>query len=188
MALIKSKGISVDKSIDTFLEKFALVREGRPTFGAYLMFMKARDGLTAIELGRFQDAITIKDDITSKSDIISQVDEVIEFVKKHINCELVISGVSPHVRKWQYPLDAIREIVLNMIIHRDYRSTSSSIVKIFNDKIEFYNPGRLPENITVEKLLSNDYKSTPRNKKIAEFFKEMGWIERYGSGIGRIIN
>jgi len=39
-----------------------------------------------------------------------------------------------------------------------------------------------------ELLLSNDYKSTPRNKKIAEFFKEMGWIERYGSGVGRIIN
>jgi len=185
--LIKSRGITVDKSIDIFLDKFGLVRDGRPTFGAYLMFMKNKDDLTSIDMGRFQDEITIKDDVVTKSDIISQVDEVIEFVKKHTNCELVISGAAPNIRKWQYPLDAIREIVLNMIIHRDYRSAASSSVIIYNDRIEFYNPGKLPEDITVEKLLSNNYKSTPRNKKIAGFFKEMGWIERYGSGIKRII-
>jgi len=78
--------------------------------------------------------------------------------------------------------------LFNMIIHRDYRSSSDSIVKIFNDKIEFYNPGRLPDTISVEDLLSNNYKSTPRNKKIAEFFKDLGLIEKYGSGIGRIID
>jgi ATP-dependent DNA helicase RecG len=87
----------------------------------------------------------------------------------------------------QYPLEAIREIVMNMIVHRDYRSASDSIVKIFNDKIEFYNPGRLPDNISVEDLLSNNYKSSPRNKLIADFFKNLGLIEKYGSGIRRII-
>lgn len=49
------------------------------------------------------------------------------------------------------------------------------------------NPGRLPNDISVEDLLTNNYKSTPRNKKIAEFFKDLGLIEKYGSGIGRII-
>ncbi|GHV59651.1 hypothetical protein FACS1894182_14070 [Bacteroidia bacterium] len=73
-----------------------------------------------------------------------------------------------------------------MIIHRDYRSTSDSVVKVFDDYIEFYNPGKLPEEITIEDLLSGNYKSTPRNRKIADFFKNMGWIEKYGSGIGRI--
>jgi ATP-dependent DNA helicase RecG len=96
-------------------------------------------------------------------------------------------GSAQNPQKWQYPLEAIREIVLNMIIHRDYRSSSDSIVKIFNDKIEFYNQGRLPDNISVEDLLTNNYKSTPRNKKIAEFFKDLGLIEKYGSGIRRII-
>jgi ATP-dependent DNA helicase RecG len=75
-----------------------------------------------------------------------------------------------------------------MIVHRDYRSASDSIVKIFNNKIEFYNPERLPENITVEDLLSNNYKSTPRNKLIADFCKNLGLIEKYGSGIRRIVD
>lgn len=44
-------------------------------------------------------------------------------------------------------MNAIREIVINMVIHRDYHLTSDSIVKIFDDRIEFFNPGRLPENI-----------------------------------------
>jgi predicted HTH transcriptional regulator len=78
------------------------------------------------------------------------------------------------------------EIVINMIVHRDYRSSSDSIVKIFDNKIEFYNPGRLPDDITIEKLLSGKYRSTPRNKIIAGTCKDMQLIEKYGSGIGRV--
>jgi len=77
---------------------------------------------------------------------------------------------------------------MNMIIHRDYRSSSDSVVKIFDHKIEFYNPGRLPETITITDLHNNTYQSTPRNKLLADVFKNLGHIEKYGSGIQRIIN
>ena len=60
-------------------------------------------------------------------------------------------------------------------------------MKIFDNRIEFYNPGKLPDSITVEDLLSNNYKSTPRNKLMADFFKSLGLIEKYGSGIQRIV-
>jgi len=59
-----------------------------------------------------------------------------------------------------------------MILHRDYRSSSDSIVKVFGDKIEFYNPGRLPEDITIDDLLTNQYRSTPRNKLMADVLKD----------------
>ncbi len=75
-----------------------------------------------------------------------------------------------------------------MVVHRDYRLTSDSIVKVFDNKIEFYNPGRLPDTISIQDLLSNTYRSTPRNKLLADFFKDLGLIEKYGSGIQRIIN
>jgi predicted HTH transcriptional regulator len=65
--------------------------------------------------------------------------------------------------------------------------TTISIVKIFDDRIEIYNPGKLPEGLSVEKLLSGDYISTIRNKKVAEIFKEAKIIEKYGSGILRIL-
>ena len=83
--------------------------------------------------------------------------------------------------------DALREIVLNMIIHRDYRAAADSIVKILPDRIEFYNPGKLPEGMEIADLMSNHYRSQPRNKQIADVFKDMGEIEKYGSGIRRVV-
>ena len=187
MELMRKNGITINETAIPFLTKYNLLRDNKLTNAAYLLFKNNESIITTIELGRFQDPVTIKDSARTKSDILTQVDEVINYVKKHINLEVIITGNARNTQKWQYPMEAIREIVLNMIIHREYRSSSDSIVKIFNDKIEFYNPGRLPDTITIKDLLSNNYKSTPRNKKVADFFKDMGLIEKYGSGIQRII-
>jgi predicted HTH transcriptional regulator len=73
-----------------------------------------------------------------------------------------------------------------MIIHRDYTSASNSIIKIFSDHIQFFNPGILPDTITIEQLRNNQYISTPRNRQIAKIAKEMGLIERYGKGNNKI--
>jgi ATP-dependent DNA helicase RecG len=182
----KNNSLTVNESPLSFLLKNDLIREEKPVNAAYLMF-KNRDSIdTSIELGRFKTAITILDSARTQADIITQVNQVLDFVRKHINVEIIITGEPQNTQKWQYPMEAIREIVINMIIHREYRAISDSVVKIFDDKIEFYNPGKLPEDITIDDLLSGNYKSTPRNRKIADFFKNMGWIEKYGSGIGRI--
>jgi ATP-dependent DNA helicase RecG len=77
--------------------------------------------------------------------------------------------------------------VINAIVHRDYASSSDSIVKIFNDRIEVFNPGGLQPGLTVEKLLAGEYLSRIRNRKIADMFKEAGLIEKYGSGIRRVL-
>ena len=74
-----------------------------------------------------------------------------------------------------------------MVVHRDYTSPSESSIKIFKDRIEFFNPGKLAEGLTVARLLSGDYTSTIRNKQIASVLKDVGIIERYGSGIKRIL-
>ncbi len=170
-----------------FLRKMELLRDDKVTNAAFLLFSANDTSQTTIELGRFQTPTIIKDSLRTKSDIISQPNQVMDFVKKHINKEIVITGNAENEERWQYPLDSIREIVMNMIVHRDYRSAADSVIKIYNDRIEFYNPGDLPDGLTIDKLLSNNYISAPRNKKIADFFKEMGMIEKYGSGIRRII-
>ena len=102
--------------------------------------------------------------------------------------EFIITGEPQRTEKYDYPLDAIREIITNMIVHRDYRDSGNSVVKIFDDRMEFFNPGKLYDDITIEKLVSGDYSSRSRNRALAKIFKEAGIIERYGSGIKRIIN
>ncbi len=171
----------------TVLQKFELMREGKITYACFLLFMAGESFISTIELGRFQTEIIIKDGATLKADLFSEVEGVMDFIKKHINKAYIITGRPQREERWDYPLDALREIVINAIIHRDYTSTADSIIKVFDDKIQFFNPGGLPEGITIEKLLKGNYVSNARNKKVAEVFKAAGLIERYGSGINRIL-
>lgn len=100
---------------------------------------------------------------------------------------MIISDQTQRIERWQYPISAIREIVINMIVHRDYTFSGDASIKVFNNKIEFFNPGSLPDSISIDHLLTGNYVSEARNKKIANIFKEAGIIEKYGSGIQRVI-
>jgi len=142
--------------------------------------------ISDVQIGRFKSDITIIDSISLHTDLFHEVDNIIDFIKKHLKVEYIITGAPQRIERFDYPLDAIREIVVNMVVHRDYRDSSASIVKIFDDRIEFYNPGKLYGGITVQDLLSGNYTSMSRNKLIAKAFKEVGVIERYGSGIIRV--
>lgn len=171
----------------TVLRKFELLRDGRITRAAFLLFSATETGLTTIEMGRFQTPTLIKDGARLKSDLFSEVEGVMAFLKKHMNKAYIITGEPQREERWEYPLEALREVVINAVVHRDYTSTSDSIVKVFEDRIEIFNPGRLPNGLTVEKLLAGDYVSIIRNRKIADMFKEAGLIEKYGTGIRRIL-
>ncbi len=74
-----------------------------------------------------------------------------------------------------------------MIVHRDYRENGLSIIKIYDDRIEFYNPGNLFGDLNIKQLLIGNYSPKTRNRAIANIFKEAGIIERYSSGISRIV-
>ena len=191
IAQMNRRGMNITESPEEYIRKKGLCNAaGQLTFGGYLLFKQEEDLLTTIELGHFQDknGIFIKDSARSKACLIEQVEDVMQFVKKHINMAVIISpNQVENIQRWDYPLDAIREIVLNMIVHRDYRATADSIVKILPDRMEFYNPGKLPEGLDIADLMSNHYRSQPRNKQIADVFKDMGEIEKYGSGIRRVV-
>ncbi|MCK5852857.1 putative DNA binding domain-containing protein [bacterium] len=171
-----------------FLVKLEIIRKKQLSFGGYLLFLKDYGSISDVQVGRFKSPSTIIDSISVNTDLFSEVDEILFFIRKHLMVEYIITGESQRTERFDYPIDAIREIVINMIVHRDYRDSSHSIIKIFDDKIEFFNPGKLYGNLTIANLLSDNYTSQTRNKLIAKAFKEIGLIERYGSGIRRIIN
>jgi len=168
------------------LQKYGLLRNDQLTFGAYLLFAKNFCLISGVQAGRFKTPTDIIDSISLNTDILSEIDELMIFVRKHLMVEYVITGHPQRTERYDYPLDAIREIILNMIVHRDYRDSSDSVIKIFDDRIEFFNPGDLYDNLTIEQLEANHYQSKTRNKLIALMFKECGLIEKYGSGISRI--
>ena len=170
----------------TVLRKYELIKDDKLTFAAYLLFTSNKSAITSFQIGRFKDDITIIDNIDIDTNVLEQVEVAIEFIKKHLMTEFVITGEAQRTVKYDYPLEAIREVVINMIVHRDYTDSGNSIIKIFDDRMEFFNPGKLFGDITIEKLQCGDYASRARNRSLARAIKEMGMIEQYGSGIGRI--
>lgn len=184
---INQRGYHISKDPLDFLRKNRLLREGKLTFAAEMLFAKDWHVNTAVQMGFFQSPTIIKDKGEAHGDLICQVEEIYEFVKKHINCQVIISDKLENDLVWDYPLKAIREIILNMIVHRDYHSPSESCVKVFKDHIEFFNPGKLMDGLTTDDLNSGNYLSTLRNKAIANHFNMLGEIEKYGSGVSRVI-
>jgi ATP-dependent DNA helicase RecG len=185
---VQKRNVAITDDPLSFLFKYRLIKETQVTNACYLLFAKENNLYATIELGFFANEILIKDSARVKSDLFTEVDEVMTFIRKNIRKGIIITGEPQNMERWEYPLEAIRELVLNMIVHRDYTSSYDSIVKVFPDRIEFYNPGTLPDNISLQQLMNDAYVSQPRNKLIAEMFKEAGFIEKYGSGIKRVIN
>lgn len=173
------------------LEKLELLKDGKPTWAAILLFGKRpQSPLTQAQVhcGRFKNNVKIIDDRLFEGSVIGQVDEVMNFICKHINVKFVITGKPRRDEIWDYPLDALREAVINAVCHRDYSDTADIQIKIFDDHIQAWNPGPLPSGMTLEELYQPTHSSKPRNKLIAQIFYDLGLIERYGSGIQRMIN
>ena len=81
----------------------------------------------------------------------------------------------------EYPLDALREAVINAVCHRDYAASGNVQIRFFDNRLQIWNPGKLPDGITVD-LLRVEHASRPRNKTIARLLFLAGYIEQWGSG------
>jgi ATP-dependent DNA helicase RecG len=181
---VNSKGrINLLDDMVTNMTKLKLIKETRPTLAAMLLF--GNHGYS-IHIGRFKGQDTIIDDLLIKAPLFNALEEAFLFIKKHINLSYEFNGSLERKEIWQYPLDVIRELLLNTIVHRDYKHTTDIVIKIFDHQIVFINPGTLFGNLTIKDLEKDDYVSSIRNKLLAEAFYLTGDIEKYGTGFIRI--
>lgn len=173
------------------LKKLELVKSNREvTRAAILLFGKnPQSPLTqaVVHAGLLREKVHIMDNRIIEGSIIDQVEQTIEFIKKNIRVRFEISGKPRRKETWEYPLTALRESLINAICHRDYGDIADIQIKIFEDALQVWSPGFLPYNMTVAELLDPEHSSKPRNKLIAQIFYDLGLIERYGSGIHRIL-
>jgi len=179
----KVKGVSVNDDPLVNLSKIGLLKEGQLTFAALLLFGEHRTG---IHIGRFKTQDVIIDDILIKSPLATAVDEAMTFIKKNISLRYEFTGELRRKEIWQFPLPVIRELLLNAIIHKDYRNPTDIMIKIFDDSIQFVNPGGLMGGLNPEDLMKGNYIAMHRNKLLAEAFYLRGDIEKFGTGFFRI--
>lgn len=117
-------------------------------------------------------------------DLFTQLEQVEAFVKNHISLRGEIKGLQ-RTDTYEIPEAALREALVNAVIHRDYTNQGRDIkVGVYDDIVNVVSPGGFPNTLTAEALLEG--RSEIRNRVIARVFKELGYIEQWGSGIQRI--
>jgi len=174
----------------TILEKLNLLQNGIPTRAAILLLGKnpTRYFPSAyLKLGRFRSPTLIVDDKRVDSNILDQLDEAMGWFRERFQTEFVISGKPQRDVIWEYPLDAVREALVNAVCHRDYRMNINIQVRLYDDRLEIWNPGGLPTPLTPADLIQ-EHDSIPRNTLLAECLFYCGLIESWGSGTTRMAN
>ncbi len=181
--------ISHEDDVEKTLKNMDLIVEGRLSNAAVLLFGDRPQKYiisAGARVGRFKTDVDILDTVEAFGNLFTQFDRLLEAIKKHMDVKFEINGIERE-DVWDYPLEAIREAVINALIHRDYLSTADIQIRVYDDKMKIWNPGKLPEEIPVE-ALKQDHESIPRNKLLAYAFYYAGWIEKWGSGTKRIVD
>ncbi|MDD5502068.1 MAG: helix-turn-helix domain-containing protein [Candidatus Thermoplasmatota archaeon] len=181
--------VDPETPIKEALEKLELMKDEKLTNAAVLMFGKNPQRFfiqSEVRCARFKgmEPLEFIDMKVFRGNIIDQRDNALEFVKEHIQLHAKI--IEDRVEKWEYPIPAIREAISNAICHRDYETSGNVQVRIFDDRVEIWGCGHLPEPLTVEDL-KKKHRSIPRNHLIAENFFLVKYIEQWGTGTNRII-
>lgn len=115
--------------------------------------------------------------------LFKQLDEVYEFINLNNKTKAIFSGLE-RTDKRDYPEEALRESLLNSIVHLDYALSGSNLINIYEDRIEFVSLGGLVPGLELSAIFLGVSQS--RNPDLATIFYRMRLIESYGTGIGKI--
>jgi ATP-dependent DNA helicase RecG len=167
--------------------------EYKPTVGGYLIFSNNppqnkspydRYVVRCVRYAGSDPSSAIIDSADIKGTLDTLIDESYKFVLKNISKKAVVIGTK-RVERYEYPEEAIRELIANAIIHRDYKIIETyNQIRIFQDRIEITNPGSLPPGVTVENIKEAQFS---RNSMIAARLKDLRYLEEYGRGIDIVI-
>ena len=172
------------------LKKLNLMKDNKLTNAAVLLFGKNPRKFFSnalVKCGRFkgelkQEFFDIKD---IDGDIFDCIQNSVNFLKDHLRLTAKIEGLY-RKEKWEIPIEALREAVINALIHRDYRSQGFTYIKLYDDEIVIANPGKLPDDLKIDDLYK-EHESIQRNPLLAEAVYYTGMIDAWGRGIKNIV-
>ena len=108
-------------------------------------------------------------------------DRIFSDLKGHISCQRLEGAVRK--RFWDFPEEAIRELLINAFAHRDWSKNTDIEVSVYTDRMEFISPGALANGMTIDKIEAGQRKA--RNPKLIEILRDYGLMEHQGMGIRR---
>ena len=138
---------------------------------------------TKVALFQGTDKELFRDRKEFTGSILKQLEDVYQFIDLVNKTKATFSGLNRSDRR-DYPEEAVREALLNSIVHRDYSFSSSNLVNVYEDRIEFVSLGGLVSGLELKSIFLGVSQS--RNPNLAAIFYRMRLIESYGTGIGKI--
>ncbi len=182
--------IKNEKNISIILDNLLLTENNLLKRAAILLFGSKPNRFyinAFIKIGRFgkaSDELLFQEII--EGNIFELADKTLDILdKKFLVAKISYEGLH-RVEKWEYPYKAIRETIINAIVHRDYMGAPIQI-SVYDDKIIVWNEGYLPDDLTIEDL-KKQHSSRPHNPILASAFFKGGLIEAWGRGTVKIIN
>jgi ATP-dependent DNA helicase RecG len=182
--------IEEENNIEQILDNLLLIEKGQLKRSAVLLFGKnpCRFYINAyVKIGRFgktDDDLRFQEVVEGNADQLA--DKTLEILdRKFLVSPITYQGLQ-RVENWEYPYEAIREVILNAIVHRDYIGAPIQI-SVYDDKLMVWNECSLPDDLTFEDL-KKKHSSRPHNPVLAGTFFKGGLIEAWGRGTIKIIN
>ena len=178
----------LNENTSVLLQKLHLMNNGFLTNAAMLLFSEDPEKWQLgayIKIGYFESDSDLLYQDEIHGPLLEQADRAIEILHlKYMKAMISYDGLQ-RIERYFVPKEALREALLNAICHKDYSSGIPIQVSVYPDKLYIANCGHLPENLTVEKLMSK-HSSEPFNPQIAHVFYLAGMIESWGRGIEKI--
>lgn len=177
-------------TLQELFEKLRLTEKGKLKRAALVLFGKDPGKFypnTFVKIGRFgkNDTDLIFQE-TEDGNIIVLLQAVLNQLNyKFLTRPIEFEGMH-RIEKGEYPIAAIREMLLNALVHRNYMGAPIQI-RVYNDKISIWNEGMLPEGLTIDSL-KQTHSSRPRNPIIADVCFKGGYIDAWGRGTIKILD
>jgi ATP-dependent DNA helicase RecG len=194
---IRFRRISAGTSLDVgdILDRLGLRRDGELTQASQVLYgtrFLPDYPQAKLKLGRFRGTKITGDILDNKQEYyhgFAAVREAMAFLDRTLPLSgHFVKGRMQREDRLPVPADALREIILNAVMHRDYSYPGSDVaVAVFDDRIEISSYGSLPTGLTAE-MLSGSHPSVLRNPLIAQTFHRTGAIEAWGRGTNRVID
>ena len=181
--------LSEDSDPMTVLKHLRLLRQDKPSNGALLMFANDPQYFfpsAVVKCAWFLGTETVKpieDYKTFEGSVAEQISQATSWVMSKLSVRFGQRNVEAQNEvEFEIPRSVIFETIVNAVAHRDYNSTGSVQVSVFRNRIVVRNPGTLPVELTKADLMK-EHGSYPHNPYLAEVMYQMGYIEKYGTGI-----
>lgn len=175
-AILENLGVGIRERSRFFLNNAGVLMFARDTNKFF------RQNFVTCVLYKGKDKVKILDRKDYQGDLLYNYEQALIFLKNHLRLEYVIQGAGPRKEILEIPEEALRESLLNALIHRDYYDDRVGVfVEIYDNRVEIINKGKL---LFDKKYLGKI--SLPRNPIIFDLFYRLNLIEKVGSGIRRI--